>query len=101
MTMRNDPLPFNFEADGGGANETSHPIVTGHYWGHGIQIDGTFVANVIVQVRLSQSVGYVDLQTVSSKSLISIGHPIESVRLKIEDYESGTVVGMYAGYKVR
>lgn len=99
--MRNDPLPFVFEADDGEANETSHAIIAGHYWGHAIQIDGTFEADVKVQIRLSQSVGYVDLQTVSSKNLVSIGHPIESVRLVIENYVSGQVVGVYAGYKIR
>lgn len=99
--MRNDPLPFTFVADDGEANETSTPIITGHYWGHAIQIDGTFVADVTVEVRLSQSLGFIAMQTVSDKALIPIGHPIESVRLTIANYVSGQVVGAYAGYKIR
>jgi hypothetical protein len=99
--MRNDPLPFTFENDDGEANEVSHPIITGHYWGHAVQIDGTFVANVTVLVRLSQSVNYIPLQTVTGAALIPIGHPIESVKLQITGYVSGQVVGMYAGYKIR
>lgn len=99
--MRNDPLPFNFEAHNGGADETSHAIVVGHYWGHAVQIDGDFEANVTVQVRLSQNVGYVDLPTVTAKGLIPIGHPVESIKLVIADYVSGQVVAVYAGYKIR
>lgn len=101
MTMRNDPLPFTFEDDGGEGNETSHAIVTGHYWGHGVQIDGTFEASVKVEVRLSKLLNYVTLQTVTAPALIAIGHPIESVRLTIEGYAGGQVVGFYAGYKIR
>lgn len=99
--MRNDPLPFKFENDDGEGNETSYAIVVGHYWGHAIQIDGTFTASVTVQVRLSQNLGYVDLQTVTGKALVAIGHPVESVRLVISGYSSGQVVAAYAGYKIR
>lgn len=99
--MRNDSLPFTFETSDGEANETSHAVIAGHYWGHGIQIDGTFEASVKVEVRLSKSLSYVTLQTVTAPALIPIGHPIESVRLTIEGYVNGQVVGAYAGYKIR
>lgn len=99
--MRNDPLPFVFETSDGEANETSAPIVAGHYWGHVVQIDGTFAADVTVQVRVSNSLSYADVQTVSGPAIIPIGYPIQSVRLVIANYTSGQVVAAYAGYKIR
>lgn len=99
--MRNDPLPFNFVDHDGEADEESAPIVIGHYWGHAIQIAGTFVANVTVKLRLSKDVDYIDLQTVSGPALISIGHPVESVKCEIIGYDSGQVKAVYAGYKIR
>jgi hypothetical protein len=99
--MRNDPLPFNFVTSNGEADETSAPIVVGHYWGHAVQIDGTFTADVTLQVRLSKSVNYTDIQTVSGPAIIPIGYPVESMRLVIDSYVDGQVVGVYAGYKIR
>jgi hypothetical protein len=99
--MRNDPLPFNFVVSNGGANEESKPIITGHYWGHAIQIDGTFVANVAVKVRLSKDVDYIDVQTVSNKALITLQYPVESILCVISGYASGQVKAVYAGYKIR
>jgi hypothetical protein len=99
--MRNDPLPFNFVADNGEADETSAPVVTGHYWGHAIQIDGTFTADVTLEVRLSKSVNYVPVQTVAGPAIIPIGYPVESMRLVVANYVDGQVVGVYAGYKIR
>ena len=99
--MRNDPLPFNFVAGDGEANETSAPVVVGHYWGHAVQIDGTFTADVTLRVRLSKTVNYADVQTVSGPAIIPIGYPVESMQLVITNYTDGQVVGVYAGYKIR
>jgi hypothetical protein len=99
--MRNDPLPFKFVDDDGEANETSAPIIAGHYWGHAIQIDGTFTADVTLQLRLSKSVNYTNVQTVSGPAIIPIGYPVESFQLVIANHVDGQVVAVYAGYKIR
>ena len=99
--MRNDSLPFSFTDDDGEANEVSKTIIGGHYWGHVIQIDGTFVADVTVEVRVSASLGFAPLTTVSGQAIVPIGYPVHSVRLTITNYVSGQVVAAYAGYKIR
>lgn len=99
--MRNDPLPFKFVADDGEANETSAPIIIGHYWGHVVQVGGEFTADVTLQGRVSKRQDYTDIQTVSGPSIIPLGYPLESIRLKIENYTDGQVVADYAGYKIR
>lgn len=98
--MRNDPLSVHLASDGA-ANGTSQAVKVGHYWGHVLQVDGEFEANVTVKGRLSASLGYFPISTLSAPGLVPISHPLHDLVVEVSDYVSGQVVVVYAGYKIR
>ncbi len=98
MARRRDPHPFKMAADGQG-DGTSERVITRHLKNVGIQIDGTFQADVSVQTRLAPALSFIEITQVSGPALVPIPNdmPVYDVQLVVTNYVSGEIEGLLVG----
>lgn len=102
MSNRRDPyfftLPNDGQADGIG---TVPPIA--YLRNIAIQIDGTFVADISLEVQLVPALSFVELATTSAPTLLTIPNdaPVHQIRLVVSNYVSGQIVAALVGRTAR
>jgi len=92
--VKRQSFPLNVPA---GANGPGDPFVCADFLSRVVEVSGTFVADVAVEVRIENT--WAVVQTVSGSSVVAIADQInpKDVRINVSNYISGQPIAFFAG----